>query len=71
MSKRAGRNNAVMFVYDDTGVVAKRGDKVIGRVDCVACSRKSDKTAFACFDLVDAKGNRRRFTVATRGIREG
>jgi hypothetical protein len=36
----------------------------------VASSRRADKYAFAAFDLIDAKGVRRRFVATPSGIKE-
>jgi hypothetical protein len=69
---RKRTNNEVSWLGHQYGVRASRdnGRPELVRFVCVASSRRADKYAFAAFDLIDAKGVRRRFVATPSGIKE-
>lgn len=69
---RKRTDNGVMFFYESNGISAKRvaNRPPLVRFVVVANSREADKYAWAAFDLIDAKGVRRRFVATPSGIKE-
>jgi len=69
---RKRTNNGVIFLTSDFGMCAHRtnGRPPVMRLAAVASSACTDKYAWAAFDLIDAKGVRRRFVATPSGIKE-
>lgn len=69
---RKRTNNGVEWASHRFGLLASRDNRrpELVRFVCVACSREADKYAWAAFDLIDAKGVRRRFVATPSRIKE-